>query len=73
MPVVTGHIDGIPVTKTVFGDTVDLPDQIDGTWLIVSAIVRMAHPDRTDLLSPGQQVRDDQGRVVGCKSLDGGL
>jgi hypothetical protein len=38
-------------------------------YYIVSAMVRAALPDRKDLLVPSQQVRDDAGRVVGCKTL----
>ena len=33
------------------------------------SIVRLALPERKDLVSPGECVRDSQGRVVSCYSL----
>lgn len=59
----------IPVMRTSFGEVTGLPEQENGVMLIVSAMVRAALPDRKDLVSPGDLVRDDQGRVIGCKSL----
>lgn len=32
-------VDGVNVTKTVFGDPVGLPDAVDGTYYIVSQLV----------------------------------
>lgn len=68
-------VDGalVPVAATRWGVVVGLPAAVPGTWHIVSAIVaaaalasgRGAH----DLLVPGDQVRDDTGRIVGCRGL----
>ena len=44
----------------------ELPEPQDGVFLIVSDMIRTAYPDRMDLLSPANTVRDDQGRVIGC-------
>lgn len=66
---VVGSVNGIPLTKTVFGEVEGLPEEKEGTFIIVSAMVKSALPERHDLLVPGLQVRDDQGRVIGCKSL----
>lgn len=60
----------IPLTSTVFGEVTGLPPETDSTWLIVSRVVASALPNRSDLLVPNELVRDDQGRVIGCRSLE---
>lgn len=65
-----GTIDGVAITRTVFGEVTGLPDPIDGTVFIVSMAIRSALPDRTDLASPGKIVRDENGVIVGCQSLN---
>lgn len=67
--VAVGMIDGVPTSKTVFSDPVGLPDFSDGTWYIVSQLVKSALPERTDLLVPAEMVRDANGNILGCKSL----
>lgn len=67
--VIVEEFDGIQLSKTHFGDVEGLPDAEDGTLLIVSRLVKAAMPERADLVCPGMQVRDDEGRVIGCKSL----
>lgn len=64
-----GEIDGIPVTKTEFGQPEGLPEFQEGTFYIVSQLVKAALPSRADLLVPAEVVRDEQGNIVGCKSL----
>ena len=64
-----GRIEGIPVTVQVFGDVVDLPEQEADVFLIVSRLVASACPAREDLLIPGPLLRDEAGKVVGCKGL----
>jgi hypothetical protein len=61
--------DGIPTVHTALGAVVGLPDAVEGTYLIVSALVMSACPDRPDLRSPGEAVRDADGRIVGCRGL----
>lgn len=65
-----GEVAGIPITVTVTGDVMGLPAPKANTLYLVSAMVRLACPNRGDVLSPGALVRDDSGRVIGCKSLD---
>jgi len=65
-----GEIDGINIVASEFGDVTGLPSAVDGTWLVVSRLVAAACPDRQDLLVPADLVRDDEGRVVGCKALE---
>ena len=66
---VVATVDGIPDEVTVYGDVEGLPAKEPGTILVVSALVATACKNRSDLRVPGRQVRDKQGRVIGCKSL----
>ena len=59
----------IKFTKTTFGNVENLPDKQDDTLLIVSSIVCQACRDRDDLVIVNETVRDDNGRIVGCKSF----
>jgi hypothetical protein len=59
----------IPVTNQSFGDVTDLPEPKDGVFYIVSRLVASACPSRIDLLIPGPMVRDDDGKVIGCRGL----
>ena len=66
-----GEIEGIgvPLIRQKFGEVTDLPERKEDTILIVSAMVKAAKPDRDDLVSPAQFVRDDKGQIIGCKAL----
>jgi hypothetical protein len=62
-------INGIPITKTVFGEPEGLPPYEFDTYYIVSQLVKTALPKRHDLLVPAELVRDEKGNIKGCKSL----
>lgn len=64
-----GQYEGVPLVNAKFGPVEGLPDGVPGLVFIVSALVRAAMPGRRDLASPGDQVRDADGRVVGCRNL----
>ena len=64
-------VDGIDLYRPVFGEVTGLPEYSDGVYLLVSAMVREALPSRSDLVSPGQLLRDDDGNVIGCLGLVG--
>lgn len=64
-----GIIAGVNVTETKFGEPEGLPEYVDGTFYIVSQLVKSALSDRTDLLVPAEVVRDNSGNILGCKSL----
>ena len=64
-----GETDGIPLSKTVFGEPVGLPEFNCDTLLIVSQLVKNAFPMRSDLVVPAEMVRDEKGAILGCKSL----
>ena len=63
----------VPVVKTEFGDPQDLPEPEEGVQLIVSFITvsaaKAAGRTTADLLTTSQPVRDDQGRIVGCRAF----
>ena len=59
----------IPISSSSYGEVVDLPAPQDNTYYIVSRLVMSACPDRQDLLVPNDLVRDEAGRVIGCRSL----
>ena len=64
----------VPQTHTTFGEVEGLPEQEPGVGYIVSNMIISALAQqgirRNDLFTPGLQVRDEQGRVIGCRSLD---
>lgn len=64
-----GDINGIPISKTVFGEPEGLPEENCDTYYIVSQLVKSALPDRKDLLVPAEVVRDGYGNIIGCRSL----
>ena len=64
-----GSINGIAITRQVFGDVVGLPEPQEGTLYVVSRLVAAACPERNDLVIPGPLLRDTDGRIVGCDGL----
>jgi len=66
---IVSSFDGIDLVRASYGDVIDLPDEVKGTLLIVSSMVRTALPNRTDLASPGDLIRDEAGNIIGCKNL----
>ena len=64
-----GEIDGIPITETVFGEVEGLPAPKADTIYVVSSLVAQRCTDRSDVFIPSESVRDDAGRIIGCRSL----
>jgi len=64
-----GELNGIPLFKGKFGQTNFLPPPQSNVYLIVSKIVRQAHPERLDLLSPGEPVYNEKKEIIGCRTL----
>lgn len=64
-----GELSGVPLVHVEYGEVTGLPAPADGTLYIVSALVRSALPERLDLASPGDLVRDGLGNVLGCRNL----
>ena len=55
----------------VFGEVIDLPEPKEGVLYIVSMLVAARASNRTDLVSPGRQLRNEAGQVIGCAGLQG--
>lgn len=68
-----GSIGAVPVVQTEFGKVVDLPEPAEEVMFIVSIITLNAAKAQgrstEDLLITSSPVRDDQGRIVGCRAL----
>jgi len=58
----------IPTVKTSYGEVTGLPEPVEGVIYVVSGMVASASP-REDVMSPGDLVRDENGRIVGCWGL----
>lgn len=62
------NISGIPVNRSVFGEVVGLPEYEEDTIYIVSRVVAEA-AKRNDLFVVDDAVRDEAGRIIGCRAL----
>ena len=74
---VIGSVNSVPITKTVFGEPcfigpdgnkTPLPGVDEHTVYIVSALMARAC-NRPDFVITNESVRDENGRIVGCKSF----
>jgi len=77
--VLVGNVGGFDLFTTIYGEpetvvagvaTPGMPPQQEGAKIIVSGLVRDKCPTRYDLVSPGDQVRDEKGAIIGCRSFD---
>lgn len=67
---VSGHyIPDIPIYTTTFGAVTGLPPQKQDVMYIVSLLVCQALPNRSDLVSPGELIRDESGQPIGCRGF----
>ena len=66
---VIGNIGDIPITRTAYSAVEGLPEPEEDTIYIVSALVAQRVPERGDVFIPNESVRDENGRIIGCKSL----
>lgn len=68
----TVEVDQRPVEiiEGVYGDVTGLPEPAPDCRYLVSHMVRMALPQRADLLSPANMVRDEQGNILACRMFE---
>ena len=61
----------IPMTKVGYGDLAGLPDPAPETMYVVSVIAASAvkAAGRDDILITDLAVRDETGRITGCRAL----
>lgn len=64
-----GTINNVPLFRVSLGDVENLPEPQENTFYIVSRMVAEALPHRKDLLIPTELVRDQEGRVIGCRGF----
>lgn len=63
-----GNVAGVPLFETTYGEVTGLPGQSEDI-IIVSLLVRQAVPNRSDLFSPGELLRNEAGQPIGCIGL----
>lgn len=59
----------IPINRVFLGEVENLPEPKEDTAYVVSRVVAEACPDRNDLFVPDETVRDEKGRIIGCRAL----
>lgn len=64
----TGTIAGVPITRNTYGTVTGLPEPKEGRYYVVPSLVAQA-VQRGDVLIPNDAVRDENGRIIGCRSL----
>lgn len=63
-------INGIPVYKTELLDIVGLPEPVEGTIYVVSALtLKIVPDDRTDVVATGNPQRNEFDKIIGCKGF----
>jgi hypothetical protein len=62
-------VEGIKLFTTEYINNSGLPSPEFGVYYITSRLIVGANRDRHDLLAPHGLMRDDKGRVIGCKGL----
>ena len=64
---------GYPIFESTFGPVEGLPEPEEGVMYIVSALCMNACPERYDLLSPGNVMRSEKDKIVGCIGFRGNV
>lgn len=64
-----GWIHNVPFHYVEYGRFENPPPAEDGTYYIVSLVAALAIRGRDDILAPFEEVRNDKGTIVGCRSL----
>ena len=61
-----GELEGIPLVRKTLRLEGELPPRQDGVYYVVSLAVAQV-VGRPDFLVPDDLVRDEEGRVIGCR------
>lgn len=67
-----GEMMGFEFFRSSLGSPCGLPEEEENTVVVVSALV-MEHPSlagRSDLASPGELIRDGEGKIIGAKGFN---
>jgi hypothetical protein len=65
-----GMVGDVPIMRTEYTATTGLPEPIDGVLYVVTPYVRLANPERDDLVSPIMLIRDINGDITACRGLE---
>lgn len=65
----TAKFGEIKVNQVSYSSADELPPMVENHYYIVSALVANAYPDRRDFLMVHKTVRDDNGRIIGCRAF----
>ena len=69
LPTCEPEVEGAPTVvlhQATYGDVEGVPDPKPGTLYVVSGMVEARLSHREDVVAPGNLIRDEEGRVVGC-------
>jgi hypothetical protein len=68
---IVGEFEGVELIKKTFGALEGLPEYDENTLIVASIIAATAAKTigRNDVVVPGEVIRDEQGRIIGCKNL----
>ena len=64
-----GQVGAVKLLTRKYQQPENVPAPAPGVIYIVSAVVRLQMPNRTDVASPGRKICDDSGRVLGVTDL----
>lgn len=64
-----GMAGSIPLIYREYSEVENLPEPQEDVLYIVSHMIRVAIPERTDLISPGDLLRDGNGNILGCTNF----
>jgi len=64
-----GEIFNLTIMHCKYTASGNIPEKVEGTVYIVSAMVANAYPYREDFLIPAKMVKDHNGRIRGCQAL----
>lgn len=59
----------LSVHHSTYGAVEGLPEMQDGVIYVVSALTAQACPDRSDVFITDDPVRDEAGRIIGCRGI----
>lgn len=64
-----GSFAGVELIAREYGQVESMPAPVEDVLYIVSLLVRQALPDRKDIASPGDLIRDESGKIIGAQNL----
>lgn len=63
-----GTLEDVSVVRVDYGRLSEEPPRVEDTYYIVSLVTALAMR-RADFLVPYDEIRDDEGQILGCRRL----